>query len=48
MFSLLMETAEPWFSSFEREVRKVQWVTLRKINCFDILSASNFNLVNMT
>uniref|UniRef100_A0A672SNX5 TBC1 domain family member 5 n=1 Tax=Sinocyclocheilus grahami TaxID=75366 RepID=A0A672SNX5_SINGR len=22
MFSLLMETAEPWFSSFEREVRK--------------------------
>lgn len=23
MFSQLMETAEPWFSSFEREVRKV-------------------------
>ena len=23
LFSQLMETAEPWFSSYEREVRKV-------------------------
>uniref|UniRef100_A0A671XY61 TBC1 domain family member 5 n=1 Tax=Sparus aurata TaxID=8175 RepID=A0A671XY61_SPAAU len=27
MFSLLMETAEPWFSSYEREVRKVKMLT---------------------
>uniref|UniRef100_A0A7N6APW9 TBC1 domain family member 5 n=1 Tax=Anabas testudineus TaxID=64144 RepID=A0A7N6APW9_ANATE len=27
MFSQLMETAEPWFSSFEREVRKVKMLT---------------------
>lgn len=26
MFSQLMETAEPWFSSFEREVRKVSLI----------------------
>lgn len=30
MFSLLMETAEPWFSSFEREVRKVPGMILSK------------------
>lgn len=26
MFSQLMDTAEPWFSSFEREVRKVSLI----------------------
>ncbi|XP_062302065.1 TBC1 domain family member 5 [Osmerus eperlanus] len=46
MFSQLMETAEPWFSSFEREVRKVcrvpdgRWVRLlfgREFSLQDLL-----------
>lgn len=49
MFSLLMETAEPWFSSFEREVRKVLSMILNQINHnrSDILNAS-IKLVSMT
>lgn len=29
LFSQLMDTAEPWFSSFEREVRRVSLIGLR-------------------